>query len=119
MKVATIGTAVAALGLIGGICLQLGPALAYQRLQNLNWLRSASPNELRATAHEALAFRLGDPHDAFGVLEKYGDKSSIPYLRAALARQPSPSGAGAECTWIHGQHALDRAVKMSAHSSMP
>jgi hypothetical protein len=57
-------------------------------------------------------FLFGDPHDAFALLERYGDKSSIPYLKAALARQPRDQGDAVECTWLHGSHALDRALKL-------
>src|SRR5688572_11169250 len=67
---------------------------AYQRLQNLDWYHSASPAEQRATAHHALAFLPGDPHDAFAVLQMHGDRSSIPFLRAALAQAPEGQGQG-------------------------
>ena len=110
-----VGRILAALGvtlLVGTVAHQAGPYLAYRRLQDGDWFRAAPPSELRATAHRALAFVPGDPHDAFGVLERHGDASSIPYLRAALAGEDD-----AACTWNHGRRALDRALKL--HQSRP
>jgi len=89
---------------------QYRPFLADQRLQDLAWLRRASPSEMRTTAHEALAFRFGDPHEAFGVLQIHGDRSSIVVLQTAMARQPV--GPAVDCTWIHGQRALERVLKL-------
>jgi hypothetical protein len=86
---------------------QTGPFLAYNRVQDLAWSRSASPREQRENAHEALRFVLGDPHDAFGTLLRYGDASSVEPLRRALARQ-SPDDLA--CTWEHGERALARAL---------
>jgi hypothetical protein len=88
--------------------LQLKPGLAYCKLRDLDWYRTASPRVQRETAHQALAFWFGDPHDAFAILERFGDRSSIPHLRAALAKQPSDQADVVTCTWIHGRHALER-----------
>ncbi|HVJ20836.1 MAG TPA: hypothetical protein VM686_35745 [Polyangiaceae bacterium] len=88
--------------------LQYGSFAAYRRLQDLEWHMRATPDEKRETAHQALAFVLGDPHDAFGILLEHGDASSIPYLRAALERQPDDGSGGVECTWEHGMLALER-----------
>lgn len=106
----TIG--VVALGLSFTVLLalvanQTGPLLAYYRLQDLDWLRSASPREQRENAHDALRFVLGDPHDAFGTLVRHGDASSVGPLRKALARQDPDDLA---CTWEHGERALARAL---------
>ena len=90
---------------------QIRGFLAQRRLQDLEWLETASPSELRATAHQALEFRFGDPHDAFAMLQMHGDRSSIAVLRAALRRQPDPRD-GIECTWAHGHDALERALKL-------
>lgn len=87
---------------------QVGPLLAYQHLRDPDWYVNTSPAAQRETAHRALAFRLGDPHDAFAILLDHGDASSIPHLRAALRRQPSSAGGIIECTWAHGQLALER-----------
>jgi hypothetical protein len=85
---------------------------AHRRLRDLDWIASASPAQLRETAHRALQFRFSDPHDAFVVLQTHGDSSSIGALRAALRRQPvDPTGA-IECTWTHGHAALERALKL-------
>jgi hypothetical protein len=94
----------AALGWIGSK--QLPAYRAYRRLEDLGWMKAASPDELRQTAQLALGSWLADPHDAFLVLKRHGDKSSVPFLRAALTRRPA--GNVAACTWSHGQEALDR-----------
>jgi len=112
MRIAAVGVALVLALLLGLGVWQSGPFLAYRRLQDLAWLRTASPTELRATAHEALAFRLGDPHDAFGVLTQYGDRSSIAVLRAALTREPWRNDGSMDCTWQHAHHALERALKL-------
>lgn len=84
------------------------PCSPHARLKNPAWIRTASSQELRDAAHRVLAFPLGDHHDAFAVLEEHGDLSSVPYLRAALARRPTDESRGIECTWSHGARALDR-----------
>jgi hypothetical protein len=84
---------------------QLPSYLAFRRLQNGEWMVTATSDELRVTAHRALGLWLANPHDAFIILGAYGDESSIPYLRAALAKQPSGDD---ECTWSHGREALAR-----------
>jgi len=93
---------------------QVVPYLAYRRTQDLNWLNHASPSEIRDTTHSALTYVLGDPHDSFGLVQTYGDRSSIPYLRFALARQPASEikSGEMECTWIHGRLALERVLKL-------
>jgi hypothetical protein len=85
---------------------QLPPYRAIRRLDDLAWTKGANADELRRTAHLALDSWFADPHDAFLVLEQYGDRSSVPFLRAALARRPANGAVG--CTWVHGQDALDR-----------
>src|SRR5262245_27801264 len=80
--------------------------LAHRRLEDLNWMRTAGSGDLRETAHRALGLWLADPHDAFVVLLENGDRSSIPYLRAALARGPKADVVA--CTWEHGRQALSR-----------
>jgi hypothetical protein len=79
---------------------------AHRRLDDLAWLRTATPAELRRTAHLALGSWGADPHDAFVILAAHGDRSSLPFLRAALARQPD--GDAVACTWAHGQDAVKR-----------
>jgi hypothetical protein len=91
---------------------QVEPYRASRRLDDLAWLQRASPSELRDTAHEALGFWLGDPHDAFAVLETCGDRSSIPFLRGALARHLAVRSGAEECTWVHGRAALDRVLAL-------
>ena len=85
---------------------QLSAYRAYRRLDDLGWMKTASTDELRRTAHAALGYSLADPHDAFLVLERHGDKSSLPFLRAAIARRPA--GDDVTGTWLHGQEALAR-----------
>src|SRR5688500_11267303 len=86
LKFVSGGVGLSVATIVGIAAFQWGPARAYQRLQNPDWLRTASFVELRRTAHRALPFRFGDPHDAFAFLAQHGDASSVPYLEAALAR---------------------------------
>ena len=86
--------------------------LAHRRFDDLQWMKAANPDELRRTAHLALGWWLGDPHDAFIILGRYGDNSSVPFLRTALARRPSSNAVA--CTWHHGQEALDRILRHNA-----
>ena len=111
-KVAVVVATLAytALGWVGSK--QLSAYRAYRRLDDLGWTKTASQDELRRTAHVALGFRLADPHDAFLVLKRHGDKSSVPFLRAAMARRPT--GDAVACTWMHGQKALDRILDENA-----
>jgi len=104
-------------GTIGGLAvtavaiwtvLQLSPLLAYSRMRDFAWRRTASPKELRETAHAALGLWGGDPHEALVILCAVGDRSSIPHLKRALANGPKATDDGVECTWSHGQDALDR-----------
>ena len=94
----------------GGLAaLQLGPYMASRQLDDLEWYRTTSPQEQRETAHRALGSWFRDPHDAFGVLLRYGDASSIPYLKAAIANRPeSERGDTMTCTWFHALDALER-----------
>lgn len=97
------------LGLLTSVAvLQIGPYLAHRRIGELDWYRTASTRAQRETAHEALAFWFGDPHDAFAILERVGDASSVPHIRAALARQRFDDNESVTCTWIHARHALER-----------
>ena len=97
---------VTAVALACAVVDQAASYVAYRRLGDLRWTNTATAAELRLTAHRALGLWLGDPHDAFLVLRTHGDHSSVPYLRAALAREPS--GDALACTWIHGEEALAR-----------
>ncbi len=107
---AAVATFVATI-VLGLAAHQCDPFFAYQRLQDLDWYRTAPPTEQRATAHKALEYLFGDPHEAFAVLENHADRSSIPHLRAALAHEPKEEHGAVECTWLHGRRALDRALK--------
>ena len=82
---------------------------AHRRLESIDWMRGAKPDDLRRTAHDALGSWHADPHDAFLVLMTHGDQTSVPFLRSALARQPE--GNAAACTWSHGRDALSRATR--------
>src|SRR5262245_31762950 len=111
-KVAVVVAALlcAALGGIGSK--QLPAYQAYLRLGDLAWMKTASPDELRRTAHQSLGSWFADPHDAFLILKRHGDKSSIPFLRSALARRPA--GDVVACTWWHGKEALDRILDVNS-----
>jgi hypothetical protein len=112
VSVALVGLAILAL-------LQARPFLAYRRLDDLEWRRAASPQQLRQTAHSALGLWVGDPHDAFLLLQQYGDRSSIPHLRRALARVPRFSDGSVPCTWIHGRDALTRITSNARATPRP
>jgi hypothetical protein len=90
---------------------QLDAYGAYRRLDELAMTETARPEDLRLTAHQALGFWLGDPHDAFLTLDRYGDASSVPFLRKALAQRPT--GDAVACTSWHGQKALDRILGLA------
>ena len=71
LRVSTLSVACGALVWIIG---WQGPAcVAHRRLEDIEWLRNASPTERRDAAHRALGLWQGDPHDAFIVLLKDGD----------------------------------------------
>src|SRR5262245_23746365 len=111
-----IAQTAAALGLLlvaGFVAHQWAPYFASRRLDDPDWYRRASPAEKRAAAHSALALVFGDPHDAFVALERYGDRTSIPYLERALDHRPKDERDVVECTWVHGRRALDRALTLS------
>ena len=114
LSIAAIGVGLCLAIVLGIAAHQAGPFLACRRLADWDWHLTASPAEQRETAHTALAYVFGDPHDCFGVLQRHGDRSSIPHLQAALARQPKEEGGGIECTWMHGRLALDRVLKLPA-----
>lgn len=66
----------------------------------------ATSDTLRATAHRCLAWNID--HDAFLVLKKAGDQSSIPVLIHSLRRMPKDAVrvGGVACTWDHCREAL-------------
>lgn len=101
------------LTLTSGAALQARPYAAYLRLRDAEWSKSASAQAQRETAHRALGLWFADPHEAFVVLGMYGDQSSIPYLRAALARRPKSGNGAISCTWTHGEEALTRLTAVS------
>lgn len=105
----------ALLALLVAALSQVAHYRAYRRLGDLEWAESASPQRLRETAEQALGFWFGDPHDAFVMLDQYGDASSIPYLETALEREPSNED-GIECTWSHAHAALDRLRRAAARA---
>ena len=101
----------AALGL-GGLavvaCHEAPPWLATRRLADVAWMRSATAAERRMAAHLVLGSWMADAHDAVLVLSQAGDQSSIPYLRAYLARHPDGDDDVVSCSWTHARKALDR-----------
>jgi len=105
-----IAAAIVACAVVGRIAWKQVPAYrAYRRFHDITWWKTASPDERRQTAHSALGAWRADPHDAFLALLDDGDESSIPFLRAALARRPA--GDAVACTWWHGQAALKRILE--------
>ena len=103
-----ISVIAAFVGLVVLVSLQVRPFLAYRKFHDVDWILTASHQEQRETAHQALGFWLGDPHDVFITLGYCGDQSSIPYLQKALRFAPSPDSEVVVCTWKHGRDALAR-----------
>lgn len=54
------------------------------RLQDANWLQSATREELRDTCHQVLSWAAGNYHDACIYLIDVGDRSSVPLLMGVL-----------------------------------
>ena len=63
----------------------------------------AAPEESRELSHQVLRLPFGS-HDAFLLLGKTGDETSVPRLIWALAWAPGPEVRA--CTWSHGFDAL-------------
>src|SRR5262245_221030 len=72
-------TVLVAMGMVLGD--QIPAYLAARRLQDGRWWRETPSVEKRLTAHAALGYWFGDPHDAVVVLMDEGDRSSVPYLK--------------------------------------
>jgi hypothetical protein len=62
----------------------------------------------RYTAHQVIRFPMGNHHDAFLLLEKVGDKESVPLLMNALKWQDLPEDEDdlLVCTTTHCLEAL-------------
>src|SRR5690242_3967650 len=99
-EMASVGTSLVCGALLAIAVNQVPSYLAYCSLESLEWRETATPDDVRAAAHRALGSWFASPHDAFLALSAHGDRSSIPYLRAALSRQPE---GDPECTWSHGR----------------
>jgi hypothetical protein len=103
---------VAALGLSGLAIVafhEAPPWWSSRQLADVAWMSAATTTaERRAAAHRALGSWVTDAHDAVLLLSQVGDKSSIPHLRAFLARHPNGEGDVVSCTWTHAREALDR-----------
>jgi ABC-type dipeptide/oligopeptide/nickel transport system permease subunit len=100
--------AIVVVGIIAAV--QIRPFIAYRKFSDLQWLQTATAEEQRETAHQALGFWFGDPHDVFVTLNYVGDESSIPYLEKAMFFAPGPNEEFVMCTWQHGRDALARLI---------
>lgn len=83
--------------------------LPHQRLASLDWLESASKDEVREMSHRVLMWPGASHHDACLFLKEVGDESSIPILRAAVPHADDSDeaiGRLASCTLSHCQDAL-------------
>jgi hypothetical protein len=89
--------------------------LATRKLEYSPWGPTPTASERRAAAHRVLDSWFVGPHDAFLVLLHDGDRSSIPFLKAALAREPAGRDGVVSCTWTHGREALARLERMEGH----
>ena len=83
------------------------PLWASRQLTDVAWMSAATAAERRA-ATRVLGSWVTGAHDAVLLLSQVGDQSSIPHLRAFLARQPNGEGDTVSCTWTHAREALDR-----------
>ena len=84
--------------------------LPHQRLASLDWLESASKDEVREMSHRVLMWPGASHHDACLFLKEVGDESSISILRAAVPHADDSDeaiGRLASCTLSHCQDALD------------
>ncbi|MFW5740516.1 MAG: hypothetical protein ACOC1F_09135 [Myxococcota bacterium] len=77
----------------------------YRRLYDPDFMQTATDDEIRQTAHAALAFPLCRDHDACFALISVGNRQSIPYLKQARRRNWHPSGV-VPCTFEHCRDAL-------------
>lgn len=103
------------LAVICCICVAAGIALYHQwwvpnqRLKDLQWMNTASKDDLKEVAQRVLTCPVGGHHDAFLVLFRVGDAESIPYLLTGLRWQPyTGKGGGMPCTKAHCLEALRR-----------
>jgi hypothetical protein len=82
--------------------------LPNKRIGDLAWLKNADDKSQRETAHQVLRLP-GRHHDAFILLGRVGDNTSIPYLISALRWQRDITDDGImECTKAHCLEALRR-----------
>ena len=79
-----------------------------RRICDLAWMQTATPGELRTVAHRVLLFPGGNDHDAFMILIRHGDRSSVPYLLGGLRRHDVLPGGLVRCTTSHCLDALRR-----------
>jgi len=85
-------------------------------LNDPEWLRTTSPDEMRDTAHRVIRLPVGNHHDAFLVLMRTGNAESIPLLVKAL-RWHDPDGSGfIPCTT---DHCLEALRNLTGHDAGP
>ena len=97
------------------VCAALSVFLYYQwlvpnqKLYDLQWMNTASKEELKKVAHKVLTCPIGRHHDAFVLLLGVGDAESIPYLLTGLRWQPyTRKHDWMVCTKSHCLEALRR-----------
>ncbi|MEK7484384.1 MAG: hypothetical protein AABZ60_08645 [Planctomycetota bacterium] len=61
--------------------------LPNRKINDVTWQEKATVEELRELSHKVLSFPIGNHHDAFMILERVGNKDSIPYLISGLKWQ--------------------------------
>ena len=81
-----------------------------QKMKDIGWLEKASPQERLDVSYQVLSFPVGMHHDAFLMVNDYGDAKSIPYLLRGLRWQPhtDPGFSAMRCTKAHCLAALKR-----------
>jgi len=109
MKRAVISAAVAAAVLaVAGAGVWWCWYLPNQNLMNLDWLESASRQELRETSERVVRWPWGNHHDACLYLEVVGDAGSIQVIERALDWvDDSGPGRVASCTLSHCREAME------------
>ena len=83
--------------------------LPNKRLSNIDALIAPTPQEIRELCHQVLKYPFGNHHDAFIMLEGYGNTESIPILINALKWQrETKADERMICTKSHCLEALQK-----------
>lgn len=92
--------------LIAGVYFYFNIWVPHNKIKNMDWLATATSEELREVAHKILSYPFGNHHDAYLVLIKRGNEESIPYLLNRLKQFKDKDFI--ECTHDHLVEALKK-----------